>query len=94
MPRCPTATHNPEEFTVTPNISADAVDPFISAGVVQVEPFDEVAKTGTLGLLELSYPTATNWPDGVTVTDCIPAFADEPFINAGVVQVEPFDEVA
>ena len=74
---------------MTPNILAFADEPFINAGVVQVEPLDEVAYKGE-GLL----PTATNKPEEFTVTLYMFACADEPFINAGVVQVEPLDEVA
>jgi hypothetical protein len=70
---------------------AYTAEPFIRAGVVQVEPLDEVAYTGSP---ELSYPTATNKPDEFMVTLNICALAEEPFILAGVVQVEPSDEVA
>ena len=39
----PTATNTPEEFTVTENIAATVAELFIRAGVVHVEPFEEVA---------------------------------------------------
>jgi hypothetical protein len=39
----PTATNNPDEVTVTEFICAEADDPFIAAGVVHVEPFEDVA---------------------------------------------------
>jgi hypothetical protein len=91
VPLRPTATNKPEELTVTPCMVAAAVEPFISAGVVQVEPLDEVAYKGALELLA---PIATNNPEELTVTPYIVAAAVEPFINAGVVHVEPFEEVA
>jgi hypothetical protein len=87
----PTATNKPDEFTVTEFIPASAEEPFINAGVVQVEPSDEVAKRGAA---ELSLPTATNSPEELTVTLNMVAATDEPFMVAGVVHVEPLDEVA
>ena len=75
---------------MTDRISPAADEPFISAGVVQVEPSDEVAYTAEVP----SVPTATNKPDELTVTSYITAAADDPFIRAGVVQVEPLDDVA
>jgi hypothetical protein len=53
---------------------------------------DEVAYTGTL--VVGTDPTATNRPDEFTVTDLIIAEALLPFICAGVVQVDPLEEVA
>ena len=87
----PTATNKPDELAVTPFMLANVVDPFINAGVVQVDPSGEVAKRGTP---EVPFPIATNRPDALTQTDFIFANADEPFINAGVVQVDPSEEVA
>jgi hypothetical protein len=81
----PTATNNPELFTVTDCILAPTELPFISAGVVHVEPLLEVAYSGTE--LLLLYPTATNSPELLTVMDCILATTELPFISTGVVQV-------
>ena len=66
LPSVPTATNRPEELTATDCICAAALEPFIRAGVVQVEPLEEVANTGAV---LLSYPTATNWPDEFIDTD-------------------------
>jgi hypothetical protein len=41
-----TATNRPEELTVTLRINAVAVDPFINAGVVHVDPLEDVAYKG------------------------------------------------
>jgi hypothetical protein len=72
-------------------MAAATEEPFINAGVVQVEPFEEVAKRGSP---PLPVPTATNKPDELTVTLRICANAEEPFINAGVDHVEPLEDVA
>jgi len=82
----PTATNRPEESTVTDSILASGVDPFISAGVVHVDPLDDVAY--------ILIPTATNRPEELTATEFIVAGAVDPFINAGVVHVDPLDDVA
>jgi hypothetical protein len=63
-------------------------------GVVHVEPFEDVAKTGGLRLLKIVDPTATKSPEELMATLFIFAYADEPFIRAGVVHVEPFEDVA
>ena len=76
---------------MTESISATAELPFISAGVVHVEPLLEVAYSG---LPLPSYPTATNNPELFTVTERIFATTELPFIRAGVVHVDPLLEVA
>ena len=86
----PTATNKPDEFTATERIVPFGVPP-IPVGVVHVEPSVEVAKGNAV---ELEKPTATNLPEEFTVAPIIRAAVDEPFIRAGVVHVEPLDEVA
>jgi hypothetical protein len=83
LPEEPTATNKPDELTATAFISVATPTPFIMAGVVQVEPLDEVAYIGKVeGPL---YPTATNRPDEFTVTACGTATTLLLFILAGVV---------
>ena len=82
----PTATNKPEELTATLNITATALDPFMRAGVVQVEPLEEVANKGALGEFP-SVPTATNRPDELTAIPGIIAAALDPFMRAGVVKL-------
>jgi hypothetical protein len=76
---------------VTENIGAYTLLPFISAGVVHVDPLVLVAYKGYPVLLN---PTATNNPDELTVTEHIRAYTLLPFIRAGVVHVDPLELVA
>jgi hypothetical protein len=88
----PTATNKPScVLYLIVCIAAGVVEPFIRAGVVQVEPLAEVAYNGAPGE---SVPRATNNPLELTVTELIVAAEVEPLIKAGVVQVEPLAEVA
>jgi hypothetical protein len=66
----PTATNRPEELTVTDIILAKTVEPFILAGVVHVDPLEDVAYKGAV---ILSNPTTTNRPEELTVTEVIRA---------------------
>jgi hypothetical protein len=85
----PTEINGPEPSTATPSMLVPVVEPFMSAGVVQVEPSALVAYKG-----KVPDPTATHSPDELTVTDLISATAVDPFMAAGVVQVEPLVDVA
>jgi hypothetical protein len=85
----PSTTNRPVELTAIAVVVTFVGLPPVVAGVVHVEPLEEVAKTAVP-----DHPTATNKPDELTATDVICANALDPFMRAGVVHVEPLEEVA
>jgi hypothetical protein len=87
----PTATNRPALLTVIPAIVAFVVLPFITVGVVQVDPSALVAYEGRL--LPLG-PTATNKPALLTAISSGLKILVLPARAAGVVQVDPSALVA